>query len=87
MEKTTKCTTSNICHQCKGHFMNNDNKKRQEKVLERFGKIPSDCVSLEIGGFKCPYDPAQMSKNNTTQEISQNLANSQHNSAPLKQYA
>ena len=87
-ENTKKLATSSKvlpiatdCMKCKGDLFTSDSLKRQTKVIETFGSIPSDCVDSSIDGHKCPFITGKaFERTTTTQKIPQH-GDGYHNNA------
>lgn len=62
-----------ICRKCNGEYFQKDSTARQNAVIKNFGIIPSDCVSSNCDGVKCPFITGKAFEHeNKTQKISQN---------------
>lgn len=72
--KTSSCILpiNKVCMQCKGNLFSKDEKKRQDDVVEKFQKLPPDCISSPIDGIKCPFKTGKAyDHGNRTQKIPQ----------------
>ena len=55
--RTSSCihVVDPVCMQCQATLFTEDETKRQEAVIKKHGKLPSDCVSSPIDGIKCKF--------------------------------
>ena len=61
------------CTKCNGELFQKGSAARQNAVKESFGVIPSDCVSSNCDGIKCPFITGKAYEHeNRTQVIPQN---------------
>ena len=62
-----------VCMQCQASQFSENESERQEAVIKKYEKLPSDCVSSPMDGINCPFKTGKaFAPGNRTQTIPQN---------------